>query len=124
LTTWRTLGLLLIGILFSVSGELMLKHGMNKVGTLSLNPTLFISSLVRTFTTPYVLAGFALVFCGSIFWLAVISRIQLSIAYPMLSLSYVIALLASWRLFGEQPTATKLVGVVIIVLGVVVISRA
>ena len=116
--------LLVVAILFSVSGELLLKDGMNKVGTLSFRPSLFLPTLWRAFTTPQIIIGFILAFAASIFWLAVISRVQLSYAYPMLSLSYVVVLFASWLLLGESFSFTRLVGVFIICSGVFVVFRS
>jgi len=116
--------ILVVAITFSVSGELLLKDGMNKVGTLSFRPSLFLPTLWRAFTTPQIIIGFALAFIAAIFWLAVISRVQLSYAYPMLSLSYVIVLFASWLLLGESLSLTRLIGVFIICSGVYVVFRS
>ncbi len=116
--------LLLVAILLSVTGELLLKGGMNRVGTLSFRPNLFLPTLWRAFTTPQIIAGFVLAFAASIFWLAVISRVQLSYAYPMLGLSYVVVLFASWLLLGEHFSFTRLAGVFIICSGVFVVFRS
>ena len=116
--------ILVVAITFSVSGELLLKDGMNKVGTLSFRPSLFLPTLWRAFTTPQIIIGFALAFIAAIFWLAVLSRVQLSYAYPMLSLSYVIVVFASWLLLGESLSLTRLIGVFIICSGVYVVFRS
>jgi drug/metabolite transporter (DMT)-like permease len=116
--------LLLIAISMSTTGELMLKTGMNQVGVLHLTPDQFVVTLIRAFTNPFVLAGFALIFGGSIFWLAVISRVELSWAYPMLSLGYVLVVLLSWLFLNESVTPLRLVGVAIICLGVFIVSRS
>jgi multidrug transporter EmrE-like cation transporter len=116
--------LLLIAIAMSTTGELLLKHGMNMVGVLHLNPTLFIPTLAKAFTNPFVLAGFALIFGGSIFWLAVLSRVDLSWAYPMLSLGYIIVVVESWILLNEPVTPLRFIGVLVICLGVFIVSRS
>jgi multidrug transporter EmrE-like cation transporter len=116
--------LLLIAISMSTTGELMLKTGMNRVGVLHLTVDQFIPTLIRAFTNPFVLVGFALIFGGSIFWLAVISRVELSWAYPMLSLGYVLVVLLSWLFLNESVTPLRLIGVAIICLGVFVVSRS
>ena len=121
---FQAIVLLLIAISFSVAGEIMLKHGMNNVGVFSMQPDLLVGSLVRSFTNPFVVGGFAVIFTGSIFWLSVISRVPLSFAYPMLSLSYVIGVFAAWLILGEELSLTKLAGVGIIVVGVYVVSRS
>lgn len=116
--------LLLVAISLSVTGELLLKYGMNKVGLLSFSPDVFLPTLWRAFSTPYVLAGFASIFLGSIFWLSVISRLPLSYAYPMLSLSYILVVITSWLLLGEQLSLNRILGVLIICTGVVVVFRS
>ena len=116
--------LLLIAVSLSVTGELLLKYGMNKVGLLSFNAEVFLPTLWRAFSTPHVIAGFASIFLGSIFWLSVISRLPLSYAYPMLSVSYILVVIASWLLLGEQLTVNRVLGVFIICTGVVVVFRS
>jgi multidrug transporter EmrE-like cation transporter len=117
-------GPLLIAILMSTSGELLLKRGMSMVGVLSFTPSEFLPTLIRAFTNPFVLAGFALIFGGSIFWLAVISRVDLSWAYPMLSLGYVLVVATSWLLLREQVSPLRLIGVFVICFGVYLVSRS
>lgn len=118
----QALGFLLIGIVFSVTGELLLKRGMDLVGVLDLSPSAIVPMLFKTFTNPFILGGFVLLFTGSIFWLAVISRIPLSVAYPMLSLSYVAAVFLSALLFGEQLSFLRVGGVLVIMTGVVFVG--
>ena len=116
--------LLLVAIGMSTTGELLLKRGMNMVGVLHLNPEQFFPLLLKAFSNVYVLAGFALIFGGSIFWLAVLSRVDLSWAYPMLSLGYVLVVLESWILLNEPVTPLRILGVLVICLGVFIVSRS
>ncbi len=120
----KTVILLLVAIATSTTGELLLKHGINMVGALHLNPELFIPSPAKAFTNPFVLAGFALIFGGSIFWLAAISRVDLSWAYPMLSLGYIIVVAEPWILLNEPVTPLRFIGVLVICLGVFLLSRS
>jgi multidrug transporter EmrE-like cation transporter len=114
---------ILISVVGSVVGQLMLKKGMNDLGqvTLSLNqlPTI----LWKMVTNPYVFFGLAIYLIGTVFWLAALSRVDLSYAYPFASLTYVIMLVASWLLFNEQFTLGRLIGTVVIGIGVLVIYR-
>ena len=111
--------LLLIAICLTVAGELLLKQGMNQVGEFSLS----LDMLVRTFTEWRVVLAFALIFGGSLFWLGVISRADFSFAYPLLALSYVISLVPAHFWLGERVTLNRIVGALIIVVGVVVVTR-
>jgi drug/metabolite transporter (DMT)-like permease len=71
-----------------------------------------------------VVIGLIIYVCGTVFWLAALSRVDLSYAYPFASLSYVIMLAASWFLFHENITPIRLAGTLIVALGVLVISRS
>jgi drug/metabolite transporter (DMT)-like permease len=114
--------LLLIAICLTVSGEVLLKLGMNQVreqvGAFSAS----LPVLVRTFTEWRVVLGFALIFSGALFWLGVISRADFSFAYPLLALSYVIALLPARIILQEQLTWNRILGAIIVVAGAIVIG--
>lgn len=114
--------LLLVASTLTVIGEVLLKLGMNavsaQVGAFSLAPRV----LWATFTDWRVILGFALVFGGALFWLGVISRVNLSFAYPLLALNYVLVLIPSRFFLGELITPAKIVGALIVVIGVIVIT--
>ncbi len=116
------LTLLITASALTVVGEVLLKLGMNavsaRVGAFSLD----LRVLWATFTDWRVLLGFALVFGGALFWLGVISRVNLSFAYPLLALNYVLILIPSRFILGETITPSKLLGAVIVVIGVIVIT--
>ena len=114
---------LLVGITLSVIGELLLKHGMKRFGVLDLSPATLVPTLFRVFTQPLILLGFIFVFGASIFWLAVLSRVDLSFAYPLLALGYVVTALLSRLLFAEAISPTRWAGIAVICLGVVLVSR-
>jgi drug/metabolite transporter (DMT)-like permease len=111
-----TFAILVVAILLSGTGELFLKRGMNRVGELSFT----VPKLIETFTTWEVLLGFALFFGGSLFWLKVISRADLSWAYPMLALGYVFVVLGSRFFLGEPVSAQRWLGTFVILVGVVI----
>ncbi len=121
-TMLLVLALLITASALTVTGEVLLKIGINHVtshvGAFSLEPRV----LWATFTDWRVILGFALVFGGAIFWLGVISRVDLSFAYPLLALNYVIILIPSRVLLNEPITMMRLVGAMIIVIGVIVIT--
>jgi drug/metabolite transporter (DMT)-like permease len=114
--------LLLIAICLTVTGEVLLKLGMNAVrvdvGAFTASPPV----LLRTFTDWRVVLGFALIFSGALFWLGVISRADFSFAYPLLALSYVIALFPARFVIGEQITLNRILGAVIVVAGAIIIG--
>ena len=118
------IALLLAGICLSVVGELLLKHGMNRFGTLDFSPATLLPTLFRVFTQPLIILGFVFVFGASIFWLAVISRVHLSYAYPLLAFGYVVTAFLARLLFNEAISPARWAGIVVICLGVVLVSRS
>jgi multidrug transporter EmrE-like cation transporter len=57
-------------------------------------------------------------------WIMALSRVEVSIAYPMLSIGYVVNALAAWYLFGEAVTLTRLAGIGVIIIGVYLVARS
>lgn len=120
----RTFVLLLIAIFLSDIGQLMLKHGVSQVGALSLDLGTLLPAVWRALSNPFVFFGFVLAFSGSIFWLSVISQVELSYAYPMVSLGYIFVAVSSWLLFGENISLLRIAGILIICFGVFLVSRS
>ncbi len=110
-------------MLFSTTGELFLKRGMTEVGSFDFAS---ISSIVPTFikilSNPYIWVGFIGFMGGSVFWLSVISRVPLSLAYPMLALSYVIVVVESWIFLGEGLHPLRIIGSVVVGVGVALVG--
>jgi drug/metabolite transporter (DMT)-like permease len=115
---WSTFALLLVAMCLTVTGELLLKNGMNRNGELNVSLSTLVPTAIKVFTNPFILGGFTFVFGGALFWLAVISRWPLSLAYPLLSISYILGIIASVLFLHERVTLLQLVGVLVIVAGV------
>jgi drug/metabolite transporter (DMT)-like permease len=120
--TARAVALLLVAICLTVTGELLLKHGMNRIGVLNL--TALLPTIPKIVRNPFVLGGFAFIGAGAVFWLAVISRVDLSFAYPMLSLGYILVLLFSALILREPVSGIRWLGAVVICIGVYLITRS
>jgi multidrug transporter EmrE-like cation transporter len=114
--------LVLVAVCFSVTGELLLKEGMTRVGVIAL-PTL-LPTLGRMLRTWPLYAGLSSTCVGAAFWLAAISRVDLSWAYPLLAIGYVLILLFSAILLREHVSLIRWVGAALIIAGVVLISRS
>jgi drug/metabolite transporter (DMT)-like permease len=115
---------ILISVLAGAAGQLLLKRGMSSIGPLTLSAGQLIPLLWRLASNPLVVVGLAVYMGGTVFWLTALSRMDLSYAYPFASLSYVVMLAASWRLFGEELSALRLLGSLVIMFGVFLISRS
>ena len=114
---------ILISVLGGAIGQLMLKNGINKFGVVTLSLADAPQLLMKLALNPWVVGGLFLYACGTVFWLAGISRVDLSFAYPFASLSYVVMLLVAWQLFDENITVPRIIGTVVIATGVLIVSR-
>ena len=115
---------ILISVALGAAGQILLKKGMNSVGPVTLTLERLPVTLWHIGTNPYVLVGLLVYVSGTVFWLAALSRVDLSYAYPFASLSYVVMLAAAWLLFSENITPIRLLGTLIVGLGVILISRS
>jgi len=114
---------LIPAMLFSTTGELFLKRGMNEIGTFDFAsvPTI-VPTLIRIFTNPSIWIGFIGFMGGSVFWLSVISRVPLSLAYPILGLGYVVVAVESWIFLGEKFNPLLLLGAIVVGIGVAMVG--
>ena len=115
---------ILVSVVLGACGQILLKKGMASMGPLSLSGNELGNVVWRIATNPYVIVGLAIYVCGTLFWLVALSRVNLSYAYPFASLSYVVMLVASWQLFSEHITPLRLLGTLVVGLGVLLISRS
>lgn len=115
---------ILISVIAGAIGQILLKKGMGSMGPLTLTVSQLGSTLWRMGTNPYVITGLAIYMGGVVFWLTALSRVDLSYAYPFASLGYVVMLIASWLLFNENITPLRLLGTMVVCLGVLLISRS
>jgi drug/metabolite transporter (DMT)-like permease len=115
---------ILIAVLASATGQILLKKGMTEMGAVTLTLNHLVGILWRIATNPYVVVGLVIYVCGTVFWLSALSRVDLSYAYPFASLSYILMLIASWQLFNEDITPIRLLGTIVVGLGVFLISQS
>lgn len=116
--------LVLIGVLLNAAAQLLLKAGTNSVGTFAFSLENALPVGWKLATEPHIVGGLACYVVSVIVWIMALSRVEVSIAYPMLSVGYVVNAIAAWYLFGEAVTPTRLAGIGIIVLGVYVVARS
>jgi drug/metabolite transporter (DMT)-like permease len=114
---------LVVSMFLGVAGQLFIKKGLNLLGNINFSSGI-VSSYARIFFSPFVLVGLLIYFMGVFFWLYALSKVDLSFAYPFVSLSYILVVFSSWWLLGESITLLRWSGVMAICLGVFLISRS
>lgn len=107
-----------------VSGQLVLKHGLSRLGEMPTKAGDGVAFLFRALLNPMVILSLALAFIAALAWIAAVSKVELSFAYPFTSLGYIFVLLLSSLIFKEQIPAMRWIGVFIIGVGVLVVSRS
>ncbi len=119
-----TLLVALVAIVLLIGGQTLLKLGLNDVGGVSLfggNP---IGSLLGLLRTPWIILGFACYGISSVLWLDVLSKLDFSLAFPMVSLTYVFQLLIGRFVFHEIVGLDRIVGVLLILSGLFFVIRS
>jgi len=119
----RMIPFILFTVFTNAAAQMMLKHGMMQLGPLSfagVNPVLKILQIVFS---PFVFLGLATFVVSMASHLFVLSKVELSYAYPFLSLAYVVVAVGAWMLFGEALTPARLGGIALICAGTVLIAQ-
>jgi multidrug transporter EmrE-like cation transporter len=119
-----TFGMILTGVLLNAGAQLLLKAGTRSLGVIGASGAGLLQTAIGVGTQPFILAGLACYVLSVGIWIVALSRVEVSIAYPMLSIGYVVNAFAAWWLFGEALTPLRLLGIGIILIGVVVLSRS
>ena len=116
--------LVLCGVLLNAAAQLLLKAGTNHVGAFSFTTDNVVPVGIRLASDPAILGGLGLYVVSVAVWIMALSRVDVSLAYPMLSIGYVVNAIAAWQLFGETLTSQRLVGIGTIVVGVFLVARS
>lgn len=112
--------LVLSGTIVSSAAQLLLKAGTNALSVSGSNSTW----IIRVATQPFIWGGIACYVASMGIWILVLSRMPVSVAYPLLSIGYIITALFGYLLFGEQLGFVKIAGILIIMLGVAILTTA
>ncbi len=119
-----TVMLILIATVIGVIGQMMLKQGMTAMGPLALSVESTPGIIWRIVTSPMVIGGLLVYGAGTFFWLVTLSRIELSVAYPFVSLNHVIIFLLAWLVLREAVSPMRAAGVLVICIGMILVARS
>jgi multidrug transporter EmrE-like cation transporter len=118
------LTLVLTGVLLNAVGQLALKASVTRMGPIALDLHGAGPVAARLLLEPALWLGMGCYAFSVLVWLLALSRVAVSVAYPMLSLGYVVNAVAAWWLFGEMLGPGRVLGIAVIILGVVILARA
>lgn len=116
--------LVLTGVLLNAIAQLALKACVREGGEIALEVSNALPTALQLATQPWLWLGLICYGLSVVVWLLALSRVDVSIAYPMLSLGYVVNALAAWTWLGESMNTEKIIGMGIIILGVYILARS
>lgn len=116
--------LILTGVLLNACAQLLLKAGTNAVGHFEFQLGNLVPIGLKLGLEPHILGGLACYVVSLVVWIMGLSRVPVSVAYPMLSIGYVINAFVAWQWFGEALSAQKLAGIAFVVVGVFLVARS
>jgi multidrug transporter EmrE-like cation transporter len=116
--------LILLGVLMNAAAQLLLKAGMGQIGHFEFSLANVVPIGVRVVANLPIISGLTLYVVSVGVWLLVLSRVQVSYAYPMLSIGYVVNAVAAYYLFGEPMSSLRVLGIFIIIGGVYLVAQS
>lgn len=119
-----TFAVILGGVTLNAIAQLLLKTGANAVGVIALHPRHLLATGLQLAGATPILAGLACYVVSVALWIVALSRVDVSVAYPMLSLGYIVNAVGAWYFLGEAFSPQRLLAIALILLGVALIARA
>lgn len=117
-------GLILLGVLLNAAAQIMLKSGMNQIGHFEFSMANAVPIGLKVMGNLPIISGLTMYVMSVVVWLLVLSRVQVSFAYPMLSIGYIVNAIAAYYLFGEPLTSMRVMGIFIIIAGVYLVAQS
>ena len=119
-----TFAFIISGVLLNACAQLLLKAGTNALGgAIHLTMSNWFETFIKVATQLPILGGLACYGVSLVVWIIGLSRTDVTIAYPMLSLGYVVSAIGAWMFLGEVISPQRLVAIGVIVIGVVLLAR-
>ena len=122
--TLGSFALILTGVLLNAAAQLMLKAGANRVGPLEMQAGALASAARELAFSAPIAGGIACYVVSVMVWIVALTRVEVSLAYPMLSIGYIVNAVAAWWLFAEQLTPLRFAGILVITLGVYLLAAS
>lgn len=115
--------LILLGVLLNAAAQLLLKAGMNQIGHFEFSFANIMPIGLKVIGNFPIITGLFTYVVSVAVWLLVLSRVQVSYAYPMLSIGYIVNAIAAYYFFGESLSVIRMTGIFVIISGVYLVSQ-
>jgi multidrug transporter EmrE-like cation transporter len=122
---WQIVSMIIISILLSSAAQLLLKYGASSP---SIQKAIYSHSILNLFyamiSTPQIILGLVCFGVSLILWIVILSRTDVSYAYPFVALGICLTILAGWFFFNESLSLLRIIGVAIVVAGVITVANS
>ena len=115
---------IMIGVLLNAAAQLLLKAGVRATGRIEISGGSLWNAAQTLALEPHIVGGISCYVLSVVVWIVALSRVEVSIAYPMLSIGYIVTAVAAWIWLGEALSATRIAGIVVIIAGVYLVARS
>jgi multidrug transporter EmrE-like cation transporter len=115
---------ILAGVLLNAFAQILLKRGILATGYFEFHFQNFLPILKKVVINPYILSGLASYVISVAIWLLVLARVEVSYAYPFLSVGYVVVTLMGYFIFQENLSWMRVIGIAVIIAGVLLLSQS
>ncbi|MEC5217390.1 multidrug transporter EmrE-like cation transporter [Actimicrobium sp. GrIS 1.19] len=119
-----TFAFILTGICLNAVAQLLLKAGTNAVGAIHLTAENWFGTGIKLATQLPILGGLTCYVVSVLVWIVGLSRVDVTIAYPMLSIGYIINAIGAWYFLGEIISTQRILGIGVIIVGVILLARS
>ncbi len=116
--------LIFAGVMLNAAAQILMKAGTNAIGHFEFSAANILPIGIKLATEWHIIVALSCYVVSVLVWILALSRVPVSIAFPMLSMAYVVNAIAAWYLLGEDFSPIKLAGMGVIIFGVIIISRA
>ena len=118
------LPLIMLGVMLNAAAQLFLKEGMRRIGHFEFVWANIVPIGIMVAGNLFILAGLVCYVVSVVVWLLVLSRVEVSFAYPLMSVGYIVNAVAGYYLFQENLSLTRITGILIICVGVYFVTRS
>lgn len=116
--------LIFTGVMLNAAAQILMKAGTNAVGHFEFSAANILPIGLKLATEWHIVTALFCYALSVVVWILALSRVPVSIAFPMLSMAYIVNAVAAYYLLGEPFSSTKLLGMGVIIIGVIILSRA
>ena len=119
-----TFGFILTGIFLNAIAQLLLKKGTNAIGAIHLTAENWFSIGVQLATQLPIIGGLTCYVVSVVVWIIGLSRVDVTIAYPLISIGYIVNAFGAWYFLGEIMSLQRMLAIGVIIIGVALLVKS